>query len=60
MLRPASLKANSAGTVAHTYNPSYSGGRDRESHGSRKAKANSKTLSQPIDGFTVISAMREV
>jgi hypothetical protein len=27
--------------VAHTYNPSYSGGRDQEDHGSKPAWANS-------------------
>jgi hypothetical protein len=27
--------------VAHTYNPSYSGGRDQEDHGSQPAQANS-------------------
>jgi hypothetical protein len=27
--------------VAHTYNPSYSGGRDQEDHGSKPARANS-------------------
>jgi hypothetical protein len=27
--------------VAHTYNPSYSGGRDQEDHGSKPAQANS-------------------
>jgi hypothetical protein len=29
------------GTVAHTCNPSYSGGRDQEDHGSEPAWANS-------------------
>jgi hypothetical protein len=32
--------------VAHTYNTSYSGGRDQEDHGSRPAWANS--LQDPI------------
>jgi hypothetical protein len=27
--------------VAHAYNPSYSGGRDQEDHGSKPAQANS-------------------
>jgi hypothetical protein len=27
--------------VAHTYNPSYSGGRDQEDHGSKPVRANS-------------------
>jgi hypothetical protein len=27
--------------VAHTYNPSYSGGRDQEDHSSKPAQANS-------------------
>jgi hypothetical protein len=27
--------------VAHVYNPSYSGGRDQEDHGSKPAQANS-------------------
>jgi hypothetical protein len=27
--------------VAHTYNPSYSGGRDQENHSSKPARANS-------------------
>jgi hypothetical protein len=29
--------------VAHTSNPSYSGGRDQEDHGSKLARANSST-----------------
>jgi hypothetical protein len=32
--------------VAHTHNPSYSGGRDQEDHGSKPAQAN--TLQDPI------------
>jgi hypothetical protein len=32
--------------VAHTYNPSYAGGRDQEDHGSKSAQAN--TLRDPI------------
>jgi hypothetical protein len=32
--------------VAHTCNPSYSGGRDQEDHGSKPAQANS--LQDPI------------
>jgi hypothetical protein len=32
--------------VAHAYNPSYSGGRDQENHGSKSAQANS--LKNPI------------
>jgi hypothetical protein len=31
--------------VAHTCNPSYSGGRDQEDHSSRAARANSSTRS---------------
>jgi hypothetical protein len=27
--------------MAHAYNPSYSGGRDQEDHGSKPAQANS-------------------
>jgi hypothetical protein len=29
--------------VAHSYNPSYSGGKDQEDHGSKPARANSST-----------------
>jgi hypothetical protein len=32
---------NSRALVAHAYNPSYSGGRDQEDHGSKPAWANS-------------------
>jgi hypothetical protein len=32
--------------VAHAYNPSYSGGRDQEDHGSKPAQGNS--LQDPI------------
>jgi hypothetical protein len=32
--------------VAHTYNPSYSGGRDQENRGLKIAWANCETLSQ--------------
>jgi hypothetical protein len=34
-------KPGAPGTVAHAYNPSYSGGRDREDHGLEPAGANS-------------------
>jgi hypothetical protein len=39
------------GPVAHAYNPSYSGGRDQEDHGSNLAQAYSSqdpTLKKPI------------
>jgi hypothetical protein len=37
--------------VSHTYNPSYSGGRDQEDHGSKPACANS--LRDPISKNTL-------
>jgi hypothetical protein len=33
--------AQGPSTVAHTYNPSYSGGEDQEDHSSRPARAKS-------------------
>jgi hypothetical protein len=35
------LKKNCWAPVAHACNPSYSGGRDQEDHGSKPARANS-------------------
>jgi hypothetical protein len=35
------LSKISLAPVAHTCNPSYSGGRDKEDHGSKPARANS-------------------
>jgi hypothetical protein len=37
------------GPMAHACNPSYSGGRDQEDHGSKAAQASSsQTLSHPV------------
>jgi hypothetical protein len=40
--------------VAHTCNPSYSGGRDQEDHGSKSARANSSTRPYLEKPFTKI------
>jgi hypothetical protein len=40
--------------VAHAYNPSYSGGRDQEDHGSKPAWANSSARSYFEKPFTKI------
>jgi hypothetical protein len=40
--------------VAHAYNPSYSGGRDQEDHGSKPAWVNSSTKTYLEKPFTKI------
>jgi hypothetical protein len=40
--------------VAHTYNPSYSGGRDQGDHGSKPATANSSARPYLEKSFTKI------
>jgi hypothetical protein len=40
--------------VAHTCNPSYSGGRDQEDHGSKPAQANSSARPYLKKSFTKI------
>jgi hypothetical protein len=42
--------------VAHTCNPSYSGGRDQEDHGSKPAHANS--LRDPISKKSLVEGFK--
>jgi hypothetical protein len=43
--------------VAHAYNPSYSGGRDQEDHGSKPAQANNSPRPYLDKPFTKIGLM---